>query len=79
MVDKTGKVLAKEAGSPSGTVDVVRGIVKEMSGGQTAAVAELKEKIIAETAAEVADTAATMDRSKTSTPLPSQAAHSVKV
>lgn len=79
VVDKNGKVLAKEAGSPAGTVDVVRGIVKEMPGGQTAAVEELKQKIVAETAAEVADVAATMDRSKTSTPLPSQAAHIVKV
>lgn len=76
VIDKSGKVLAKEAGSPQGTVDVVRRIVKEMGGGDALAAAEkVQDKLAAETAAEVADVAATMDRSKASTPLPSQAAH----
>lgn len=32
VVDKSGKVLAAEAGSPDGTVDVVTGIVDELKG-----------------------------------------------
>lgn len=75
VIDKSGKVLAKEAGSPQGTVDVVRRVVKEMGGAAPAPAEKMEDKLAAETAAEVADTAATMDRSKAPTPLPSQAAH----
>lgn len=71
VVDKNGKVLAAEAGSPAGTVDVVKGIVKQMGGGEAVEKAKLDDKIAAETAAEVADVAATMDKSKANTPLPS--------
>ena len=75
VIDKSGKVLAKEAGSPAGTVEVVRRIVKEMAGGDVKGLEKLDDQIAAETAAEVADVAATMDKSKPATPLPSQAAH----
>jgi peroxiredoxin Q/BCP len=57
VVDKAGKVLAAEAGSPEGTVTIVRKIV---AGG--AATDESKEDVeAAETAGEVADTAAKVD------------------
>ena len=32
VVDKSGKVLAVEAGGPQATVDVVKAVVKEMGG-----------------------------------------------
>jgi peroxiredoxin Q/BCP len=72
VVDKTGKVLAAEAGSPAGTVDVVKALVMDMGAGgdATQAVQEAQNKLVAETAAEVANTAAALDKSKTSTPLP---------
>ena len=57
VVDKAGKVLAAEAGSPEGTVTVVRKLV-----ASGAATDESKEDIeAAETAGEVADTAAKVD------------------
>lgn len=87
MVDKNGKVLAAEAGNPAGTVDVVKAIVAKMGGDSEASgiqkaeeradEAEKKEggdggdHLAAETAAEVADTATLLDKSKTSTPVPS--------
>ena len=52
-------------------MEVVKGIVKEMGGGEAAGMVKLDDKIAAETAAEVADVAATMDKSKGNTPLPS--------
>ena len=72
VVDKSGKVLAAEAGSPAGTVDVVKALVMKMGAGgdATAAVIEAENKLAAETAAEVADTAAMMDKSKPATPMP---------
>lgn len=55
VVDKSGKVLAAKAGSPEGTVDVVRKLVVGADG-------ESKEDAeAAETAGEVADTAAKVD------------------
>lgn len=80
VIDKNGKVLAVEPGSPAGTLEVVKGIVDKIGGGGKAkAIEKAKDKLAADTAAEVADTAATMDKSKPSTPLPSQAAHTSKV
>ena len=90
VVDKSGKVLAAEAGSPAGTVEVVKGVVAKMGGSseseglkkaaERAEEAEKKEaeggaagggdRLAAETAAEVADTARLLDKSKTSTPVP---------
>lgn len=84
-------MLAVEAGSPAGTVDVVKAIVAKMGGdreapglqkaGERAADAEKSEggqatagagdRLAAETAAEVADSAKLLDKSKTSTPVPS--------
>lgn len=84
-------MLAAEAGSPAGTVEVVKGIVANMGGSSDseglkkaedrAEEAEKKEeqagagagggdRLAAETAAEVADTAKLLDKSKTSTPVP---------
>ncbi|KAF2740721.1 AhpC-TSA-domain-containing protein [Polyplosphaeria fusca] len=67
VVDKAGKVLAAEAGSPDGTVDVVKKIVAD--GDSAAAPAPGLEKQptdseIADTAGEVADTAAEVDGEK---------------
>lgn len=84
-MDKSGKVLAAEAGSPAGTVDVVKGIVANMGGDsevsglkkaeERAAEAEKTERggdqDAADTVAEVADSAKLLDKSKTSTPVPS--------
>lgn len=75
VVNKDGKVLAAEPGSPGRTVAVVREIVEQMGGevggGDTNGVHKAtEEKKVAETAAEVADSAAALDKSKTSTPLP---------
>lgn len=80
VVDKTGKVLAAESGSPDGTVGVVRKIVEGQGAGagadaeavgtgagtgtEGAAVEKVpteEEKEAAETAGEVADTAAKVD------------------
>jgi thioredoxin-dependent peroxiredoxin len=71
VVEKSGKVLAAEAGSPPGTVEVVKRIVAEMGGDpadkgiekaeERAEAAEgngAESKLAAETAAEVADSAA---------------------
>ncbi|KAF2273232.1 AhpC-TSA-domain-containing protein [Westerdykella ornata] len=72
IVDKEGKVLAAEPGSPEGTVEVARKIlVKEMEGEEgegekkeeQATTAEEKKEV-AETAAEVADTAEKLDEGK---------------
>ena len=65
VVDKGGKVLAAEPGSPDGTVEVVRKIVAKDTGA-TAGAAEPKETDaeLAKTAGEVADTAAKIDGEK---------------
>lgn len=68
VVDKNGKVLAAEAGGPAATLEVVKGIVKTM--GADANGAKEEGKKVAETAAEVADSAAKLDKGKPSTPLP---------
>ena len=72
VVDKNGKVLAAEGGGPAATVDKVKALVMDMGAGgdATAAVNEAENKLAADTAAEVANTAATLDKSKTSTPMP---------
>ncbi len=70
VVDKTGKVLAAEAGGPAPTVEVVKEIVAKMGGAQGDGVQKAEDKLVAETAAEVADSAAGLDRSKGATPLP---------
>ncbi|KAF2797943.1 AhpC-TSA-domain-containing protein [Melanomma pulvis-pyrius CBS 109.77] len=62
VIDKSGKVLAAEPGSPEGTVNVVKKIVA--GGGATGAGETTKEQedvAIAKTASEVADTAAKVD------------------
>ena len=80
VVDKAGKVLAVEAGGPAATVEVVKGVVKEMGGkadvagvnkAEERAVAaegdEAESKLAADTASEVADEAAAagLDKGKT--------------
>ena len=73
IVDKSGKVLAAEAGSPAGTVDVVKRLVEKMGGSDAKGMEKLDAQVAAETAAEVADNAlaAKLDpKSKTSTPIP---------
>lgn len=68
VVDKSGKVLAAEPGGPAPTVEVVKKLVASMGGDNEAkGVAEAKEradqddKKAADTAGEVADTAAKVD------------------
>lgn len=68
VVDKSGKVLAAEPGGPAPTVEVVKKIVASMGGDSEAkGVAKAKEladqddKKAADTAGEVADTAAKVD------------------
>jgi peroxiredoxin Q/BCP len=67
VVDKAGKVLAAEPGSPDGTVAVVKKIVdgSVSADGPNAppleGVEEKKDAEMAETADEVADTAAKVD------------------
>lgn len=60
VVDKTGKVLIAEAGSPAGTVEAVRKLVESQGHGADASAGPSDRKV-AEVAAEVADTAAKMD------------------
>ena len=70
VVDKAGKVLAAEPGGPAPTVEVVRQLVEKMGGGEgEEKVMAVQNKLIADVAGEVADTAATMDRSKQATPM----------
>ena len=87
VVDKSGKVLAAEAGGPAATVDVVKALVAKMGGESEAKGIQKAEErakeagkeeggaaadhLAAETAAEVADVAKMLDKSKTSTPVPS--------
>ncbi|KAK4575161.1 thioredoxin peroxidase dot5 [Recurvomyces mirabilis] len=76
VIDKSGKVLAAEAGGPAPTVEVVKGIVESMGGDTNAkglekaeerAVGAEGEKVegesVAAVAAEVADSAAKVDAS----------------
>ncbi|KKY14515.1 putative disrupter of telomere silencing protein [Diplodia seriata] len=56
VVDKSGEVLAAEAGGPDATVDVVRELVKKKGGGGGGG-GEVEDKKQAETAGEVADAA----------------------
>lgn len=58
VVDKDGKVLVAEAGSPDGTVEVVRKIV---AGAESGPATTETDAEIAKTASEVADTAAKVD------------------
>lgn len=63
VVDKSGKVLAAEPGGPDATVDVVRKLVGGNAGGVPTK-GEVKQKEdaeMADTADEVADTAAKVD------------------
>ena len=70
VVDKSGKVLAAEPGGPAPTVEAVKAVVAKMGGSvSTDEKLALKNRLVADVAAEVADTAATMDRSKTGTPV----------
>jgi peroxiredoxin Q/BCP len=63
VVDKEGKVLASEPGGPAATVEVVRKLVGDKEG--VPSVEEVKKKEedaeMAETAGEVADSAAKVD------------------
>lgn len=68
MVDKNGKVLVAEAGGPDATVDAVKKLVASLAGGSEAKDVEKAEdkvnasdKEAAETAGEVADSAAKVD------------------
>ncbi|KAH7094685.1 thioredoxin-like protein [Paraphoma chrysanthemicola] len=58
VVDKSGKVVAAEPGSPAGTVEVVKKLVAGGAGGE---VKQKEDADAATTAAEVADTAAKVD------------------
>ncbi|KAK3702029.1 thioredoxin peroxidase dot5 [Vermiconidia calcicola] len=70
VVDKSGKVLAAEPGGPAATVDAVKAVVAKMGGDSDAkGIAKAENKLIADVAGEVADTAEAMDRSKTGTPV----------
>lgn len=60
VVDKSGKVVASEPGGPAATVEVVRKLVGGNAEG-VPTVGEVKDKEMAETADEVADTAAKVD------------------
>lgn len=79
VVDKNGKVLAAEAGGPAATVEVVKAVVGKMGGDEgDEGVKKAEERAekegddkAAETAAEVAESARLLDKSKTSTPVPS--------
>jgi len=68
VVDKSGKVLAAEAGGPQVTVDVVKGVVETMGGDSGASGIQKAEEraggdgeLAADTAAEVADSAEMID------------------
>jgi peroxiredoxin Q/BCP len=68
VIDKSGKVLAAEPGSPDGTVAVVKKLVGEGAAPAptTEETKETKEEdaALAKTASEVADTAAALDAGK---------------
>ena len=62
VIDKSGKVLAAEPGTPEGTLNVVKKIVGGGAGASAGDAAKEKEDAeIAKTASEVADTAAKVD------------------
>lgn len=61
VIDKSGKVLAAESGSPDGTVEVVR---KLAGTAGTADESKEEDAELAKTASEVADTAAKLDADK---------------
>jgi peroxiredoxin Q/BCP len=63
VVDKSGKVLAAEAGSPEGTVEVVRKILADSAPPADGAKAT-EDAEAAKTAGEVADTAEALDEGK---------------
>lgn len=68
VVDKSGKVLAAEPGGPQATVDVVKALVEKMGGNtndsgiqKAEERAKAEDDEMADTAAEVANTAAKVD------------------
>ncbi|KAF2656790.1 AhpC-TSA-domain-containing protein [Lophiostoma macrostomum CBS 122681] len=61
VIDKEGKVLAAEPGSPDGTVEVVRRLVGNADGAGAADATTDTDADPAKTASEVADTAAKLD------------------
>lgn len=66
IIDKSGKVLAAEPGGPDGTLQVARKILAADDSAPAEASSEKKEDVqAAETAGEVADTAADIDADKT--------------
>lgn len=77
VVNKAGKVLAAQPGSPPVTVEVVKALVEKMEDGDGGdkGVEKAEErvhaqnKLVAGVAAEVADSAAGLDGSKASTPV----------
>jgi peroxiredoxin Q/BCP len=64
-VDKEGKVLAAEPGGPAATVEVVRKLASDKEGvpskGKVEKAEEKEDEEMAETAGEVADSAAKVD------------------
>jgi peroxiredoxin Q/BCP len=65
IVDKSGKVLAAEPGSPDGTLQVARKILAADESAPAEASTEKKDDVeAAKTAGEVADTAAKIDADK---------------
>jgi peroxiredoxin Q/BCP len=59
VVDKEGKVLAAESGGPAATVEVVRKLVGDK--GEVEQDEKKEDEVMAETADEVADSAAKVD------------------
>lgn len=64
VIEKSGKVLANESGGPAATVEIVRKLIQgEGTGASSSTEAKKKEdKEVAQVAAEVADTAAKVDK-----------------
>lgn len=62
VVDKSGKVLAAEPGGPAPTVEVVKKLVAAAGGDAGAdGIKKAEDKVSADTAGEVADTAEKLD------------------
>ena len=64
VIDKSGRVLAAEPGSPDGTVAAVKKIIGEQGGEKSTTEEKKENKAKADVAADVADTAAEIDKDK---------------
>lgn len=61
VIDKSGKILAAEPGGPAATVEVVKQLVAGGPANRDKSNGASSEKVVADTAAEVANTAAKLD------------------